>query len=224
MWSSLIPLIIASAILPMQIIVTIVLRRSRSGLQAAASFVAGMTVLRLVQGFVLAVVIGSAQAASDQLASGAGPVLSTILLTAGILLLAAALRQWLTGEDPDAPPPRWLGLAESMKPRTAFGFGMLLVALGGKWWFFTLGAIAAIADADQSVALSVVDYLIFVALAELPVLLIVVSSAIAPQRSEPVLEAISRWLDRNNHRIVIAACVFFGVWFVTEALRNFGIV
>ena len=133
MWSSLIPLIIASAILPMQIIVTIVLRRSRSGLQAAASFVAGMTVLRLVQGFVLAVVIGSAQAASDQLASGAGPVLSTILLTAGILLLAAALRQWLTGEDPDAPPPRWLGLAESMKPRTAFGFGMLLVALGGKW-------------------------------------------------------------------------------------------
>ena len=49
MWSSLIPLIIASAILPMQIIVTIVLRRSRSGLQAAAAFVAGMTVLRLVR-------------------------------------------------------------------------------------------------------------------------------------------------------------------------------
>ena len=225
MWSSLIPLIIASAILPMQIIVTIVLRRSRSGLQAAGAFVAGMTVLRLVQGFVLAVVIGSAQAATDKVDSGGGgPVLSTILLTAGILLLAAALRQWLTGEDPDAPPPRWLGLAESMKPHTAFGFGMLLVALGGKWWVFTLGAIAAIADAGQSLARSVVDYLIFVALAELPVLLIVVSSAVAPQRSEPVLTAISRWMDRNNHRIVIVACVFFGVWFVLTALDNFGVI
>ena len=224
MWATLVPLIIASAILPMQIIVTIVLRRSRAGLQAAAAFVAGMTLLRLVQGFVLAVVIGSAQAASDQVDSGGGPVLSTVLLVAGVVLLAAALRQWLTGEDPDAPPPRWLAVAESMKPHTAFGFGMLLVALGGKWWVFTLGAVAAITDAGQSVALSVVDYLVFVALAELPVLLIVVSSAIAPRRSEPVLEAISRWMDRNNHRIVIAACVFFGVWFVLKALANFGVV
>lgn len=224
MWSSLIPLIIASAILPMQIIVTIVLRRSPSGLGAAAAFVTGMTVLRLVQGFVLAVVIGSAAAATDQVDQGGGPVLSTVLLVAGVVLLAAALRQWLTGADPDAPPPRWLGLAESMRPHTAFGFGMLLVALGGKWWVFTLGAIAAIADAGQSVPRSVLDYLIFVALAELPVLLIVVSSAIAPQRSEPVLEAISGWMDRNNHRIVIAACVFFGLWFVFQALDNFGVV
>lgn len=223
MWASLIPLIIGSAILPMQIIVTIVLRRSRAGLRSAAAFVAGMTLLRLVQGFVLAVVIGSAQAEETQLHTGSEPVVSTVLLMAGILLLVTGLRQWLTGEDPDAPP-RWLGLARSMRPQTAFGFGMLLVALGGKWWVFTLGAVAAIGDADLGRPRSIAVYLVFVALAELPVLLIVVSAAVAPQRSGPALDAISAWMDRNNHRIVVAACTFFGLWFSLVALHDFGVL
>jgi hypothetical protein len=224
MWANLIPLIIGSAILPMQIIVTIVLRRSQAGLEAAAAFVAGMTVLRLVQGLVLGLVVGSAQTAASELQTGADTVVSTILLVAGILLLATGLRQWLTGADPDAPPPRWLNLAQSMRPNTAFGFGMLLVALGGKWWVFTLGAVAAIGDADLGHPRSIVAYLVFVALAELPVLLIVVSAAVAPQRSAPALDAISSWLERNNHRIVIAACVFFGAWFVLKALVDFGVL
>lgn len=224
MWASLIPLIIGSAILPMQIVVTIVLRRSRAGLLAAAGFVAGMTVLRLVQGLALGLLLGSAQSMETKLQTGAGPVASTVLLMAGILLLATALRQSLTGEDPDAPPPRWLGLAAAMKPRAAFGFGMLLVALGGKWWLFTLGAVAAIADADLGPLHSVAVYLIFVALAELPVLLIVLGSALAPRRSGPVLDAVSTWMEKHNHGIVIAACLVFGVWFVVTSLQDFGVL
>jgi hypothetical protein len=69
-----------------------------------------------------------------------------------------------------------------------------------------------------------VDYLVFVALAELPVLLIVVGSALAPQRSAPVLDAISTWLEEHNHGIVIAACLVFGVWFVVKALNDFGVI
>lgn len=224
MWANLIPLIIGSAILPMQIVVTIVLRRSKAGLLAAAAFVAGMTVLRLVQGLVLGLLLGSAQSMETALQSGAGPVVSTVLLMAGILLLAAGLRQYLTGEDPDAPPPRWMGVAVAMKPSTAFGFGMLLVAVGGKWWLFTLGAVGAIADADQGLLPSTVDYLIFVALAETPVLLIVLGSALAPRRSAPVLDAIATWMEKHNHAIVIAACAFFGAWFVVAALRDFGVI
>ncbi len=224
MWANLIPLIIGSAILPMQIVVTIVLRRSEAGLLAAAAFVAGMTVLRLVQGVVLGLLVGSAQSMETELQSGAGPVVSTILLMTGILLLAAGLREYLTGADADAPPPRWRGLAVSMKPRTAFGFGMLLVAVGGKWWLFTLGAVGAIADADPGALHSAVDYLVFVALAELPVLLIVLGSALAPRRSAPLLDAISTWMEKHNHGIVIAACVFFGAWFVVTALGDFGVI
>jgi hypothetical protein len=69
-----------------------------------------------------------------------------------------------------------------------------------------------------------VDYVVFVALAELPVLLIVLGSALAPQRSAPVLDGISTWMERHNHGIVIAACVVFGIWFVYAALSNFGVL
>lgn len=224
MWASLIPLILGSAILPMQIIVTIVLRRSQAGLLSAAGFVAGMTVLRLLQGMVLGLLIGSAQSMETQLATGAGPVLSTILLVAGVLLLATALRQSLTGEDPDAPPPRWLGMAESMRPGSAFGFGMLLVALGGKWWLFTLGAVAAITDADLGHPATALAYVLFVALAELPVILIVLLSALAPTRSAPLLDAVSTWMEDHSHGIVIAACLVFGLWFVVKALNDFGVL
>ena len=60
-------------------------------------------------------------------------------------------------------------------------------------------------------------------LAELPVLFIVVGSAFAPQRSAPLLAAVSAWLERHNHRIVVVACLVFGVWFVLKALIDFGV-
>ena len=56
MWANLVPLIIGSAILPMQIIVTLVLLRSPSGLRSAVAFVSGMTVLGMM---------GEAQKLSD---------------------------------------------------------------------------------------------------------------------------------------------------------------
>jgi hypothetical protein len=115
-------------------------------------------------------------------------------------------------------------VAAAMKPRAAFGFGMLLVAVGGKWWLFTLGAVAAITDADLGHLHSAADYLVFVALAELPVLLIVLGSALAPHRSGPVLDAISTWMEKHNHGIVIAACLVFGLWFVLTALQDFGVL
>ncbi len=49
-----------------------------------------------------------AQAQQTDLESGAGPIVTSFLLVIGILLLATALRQVVTGEDPDAPPPRWV--------------------------------------------------------------------------------------------------------------------
>jgi len=224
MWASLVPLIIGSAILPMQIIVTLLLLRSPSGLRSAAAFVTGMTATRLLQGVVLGLLIVPAQAQQDDLESGAGPMVTSTLLVIGILLLATALRQAITGQDLDAPPPRWVGMASSMKPSTAFGLGMAVVAIGAKWWVFTIGAVAAIVDADLGRPTRALTYLLFVVLAEAPVLVFVVGSALAPQRSRPLLDVVSRWLDRHNHVIVIVACLLFGVWFVVKALVDLGVL
>src|SRR3954468_19972792 len=166
MWANLVPLIIGSAVLPMQIIVTLVLLRSPSGLRSAAAFVSGMTALRLVQGLVLGLLVLPAQAKSSDHEPGPGPIVTTTLLLIGILLLATALRQMVTGEDPDAPPPRWVAMTASMKPSTAFSFGLIIIAVGAKWWVFTLGAVAAIGDADLGRPTRALTYLLYVALAE----------------------------------------------------------
>ena len=110
MWANLVPLIIGSAILPLQIIVTLVLLRSQAGLRSAAAFVSGMTVTRVLQGLLLGLLIVPAQAQQPDLESGAGSILTSTLLVIGILLLATGLRQVVTGEDPDSPPPRWVAM------------------------------------------------------------------------------------------------------------------
>ena len=59
LWSSLIPLIVGGALVPIQIIVTTLLLRSKAGKVAAAAWVAGMTTLRLAQGLVFGLLLGS---------------------------------------------------------------------------------------------------------------------------------------------------------------------
>ncbi|MGB6191886.1 MAG: hypothetical protein WBF42_05425 [Terracidiphilus sp.] len=51
-WVNLAPLILASAVLPLQTILTLQLARSSTA--AACAWVAGMTAVRLIQGFFLA--------------------------------------------------------------------------------------------------------------------------------------------------------------------------
>ena len=58
-WTALLPLVIGSAILPVQITVTVLLLRSSAGRIAAVAWVAGMTAVRLAQGVVFGLVLGT---------------------------------------------------------------------------------------------------------------------------------------------------------------------
>lgn len=62
LWTTLIPLILGSAVLPVQIAITVLLLRSGSGRIAAVACVTGMTVVRLAQGIVIGFVLGAARA------------------------------------------------------------------------------------------------------------------------------------------------------------------
>jgi hypothetical protein len=103
-WSILAPLIVASAVLPAQIVVTLLL--ARSSLRAAFSWVAGMTTVRLIQGVLFGFVFSSVEAKSDTTSSG---LAGGLLLVASLLLYAGAVKKLLAkeAEDEDAPPPKW---------------------------------------------------------------------------------------------------------------------
>ena len=223
LWSTLIPLAVASAVVPVQIVVTILLLQSSGGIRAAGAWVAGMTTTRLVQGLLFGLVFHS----SDQISgdtSGPSPVESAILLVLAVLFYVTALKQVLRHEDPDAPPPRWMTMTASMKPGKAFLIGAGYVAVAAKLWVFTLGAAGAISDADLSRASSVLHFLWYVALAECVLLALLGMMVVAPTKSAAVLGRWSAWLERWNRVILIVLGLVFGTWFLIKALDGLGVI
>ena len=224
LWATLAPLVIGSALVPIQIIVTIMLLRSTAGRRTAVAWVAGMTSVRLAQGILFGLVFSSDRALAEETGARPGPVLSTLLLVLAVLFLVMAARQLLVDIDPDAPPPRWMAMTETMAPAKAFLIGTGLMLVGVKFWVFTLSAVGAIGAAELSRGASIVTFLVFVALTEIVHLVVLAVAFLAPGRAAARLEGASAWLSARNRTIVIVLGVVFGVWFLAKALRGFGIL
>jgi len=214
---SLFPLIIGSALVPVQIIIDILLLKNpKQGLFKALAYVGGMTTLRLLQGLIFGLILTNSVAASTQEDSGRSPIVSTLLLVLGILLLVTAYKQWRKDDDPDAPPPKWLTMIDSITPLKAFGLGFGLLLIGGKFWVFTLGAIGIIGQAQLGQPSSTVAYLLFILLAESLLLIPILIRIIIPKQSISLLEKTSAWLTRYNRSIIIIVSLVFGLIFLYQ--------
>jgi Sap, sulfolipid-1-addressing protein len=223
LWSTLTPLILGSALVPIQIIITIMLLRSSAGRLTAVAWVAGMTVVRLVQGGLFGLVLSNKSGDADS-AGGSSTTVSVLLLVIAALLLVTGIRQLLAEEDPDAPPPKWLTMMETIRPGKAFLLGAGLLLIGAKFWVFTLSALSAIGDADLGRSQAIVMFLLFVVLAESVHLVILAVAFAAPDASKAVLDRASAWLTRHNRMIVIVLSFVFGTWFLVKALSGLGVI
>ena len=214
---SLVPLIIGSAVVPVQIIIDILLLKSpRQGLLKAAAYVGGMTTLRLLQGLIFGMILTNSAASSTEEGGGKSPIVLTLLLVLGVFLLITAYRVWRKEDDPDAPPPKWLTMIDSLTPLKAFGIGFGMLLIGAKFWVFTLGAIGVIGQAQLGQPSSTVAYLLFVLLAESLLLLPIVIRITIPEGSKSLLETISAWLTRYNRPIMILVSLIFGLLFLYQ--------
>jgi Sap, sulfolipid-1-addressing protein len=221
MWSALVPLIVASALVPVQIVVTILLLQSTGGSGAAIAFAAGMTAVRLAQGVVFGLILSSSEVESTS--QGSAAIASTLLVVVAVLLLVMALRQLLADDDPDATPPRWMQATASMTPGPAFLLGAGLLAISAKFWVFTLSAIAAIGEADLGRSGSVAAFLVFVVLAVGVQLVLIGVTVVTPDRSEVLLDRVAVWLNRHNRVLVVVIGLVFGVWFLVKGLDGLGV-
>ncbi|MBK9180975.1 MAG: GAP family protein [Acidimicrobiales bacterium] len=222
-WSALVPLILGSALVPIQIIVTILLLRSAAGKSTAIAWVTGMTAVRLVQGVVFGLILSSTDAEADG-ADSSSTIVSTLLLVVAVLFLVSAVRQLLAGDDPDAAPPKWLQATASMTPMKAFLLGAGILVIGAKFWVFTLGAIGAIGEADLGRPASILTYLAFVVLAVSVNLVLIGIAVVVPSRADLLLDRASEWLTRHNRVIMIVIGFVFGTWFTVKALDGLGVI
>lgn len=214
---SLLPYIIGSAVVPLQIIIGLLfLKSDRQGLFKAVAYVSGMTIVRLLQGLIFGLILtGAAEESSDK-----NLVISTLLLVLGILLLIAAYKKWRGQDDPDDPPPKWLTTIDSSTPLKAFGIGLGLPLIAPKLWVFTLSALATIAAAQLGQPSSAIAFLLFILLAQSLLLFPILIRILLPQKSKSLLDKISDWLTKNNRSIVIFVSLVFGLLFLKSGITG----
>jgi hypothetical protein len=217
---SLLPYIIGSALVPLQIIICLLLLKSpNQGLLKAIAYVTGMTVTRLLQGILFGLVFTGTTPSTDN-SGDQRLIISTLLLVLGILLLIAAYKKWQGEDDPDAPPPQWLTRIESTTLLKALGIGLGLPLIAAKLWVFTLSALATIAAAQLGQPTSAIAFILFIVLAESLLLLPILMRILLPERSKLILTGASAWLTRNSRPITISVSLIFGLWFLFSGIKG----
>lgn len=211
------PFIIGSAVVPLQVMMIILLLNSANqGLFKAICLVAGMTAVRLLQGVIFGLILSPESGET----SGKSPVVSTLLLVLGILLLITFYKQWRNEDDPDGPPPRWMVMLDGLTPLKAFGMGAGLVLISGKFWVFTLSAIGVIEEAVSGQPSSTLAFLLFILLAQSLLLFAILVRVVIPGQSKSILESISAWLTRYNRPIVMVVSLVFGCLFFYQGVSG----
>lgn len=219
--ATLLPFIIGSAVVPLQIIVvTLLLTSEKRGPLKAIAFVLGMTVARLAQGALFGFVLtgGSGDPAD---ANSPGIVKAAALTVLGILLLITAYKKWAKEPDPDAPPPKWLTMLDTVTPLRALFLGAGFVLIAPKLWVFILGAISTIEEAQLGRPASTQTFLLFILLAQSLLLIPILIRLLIPRRAQSLLTALADWMKRYNDPIVIAISLIFGALFLYQGLSAF---
>ena len=226
---TLVPFIIGSVAMPTWILLVVVLLTQAKRRVEALAFVAGVTLVRLVQG----VLFGLILSAYDVPTIGRGPevelVISALLVAGGLLLWAAALQQWLAGHAafaavassaeqleplegvgsvPVEREPRWRTVASRITPMRALLLGAVLVTSSPRAWLFTLGAMGVIAQAYLRPSTSLLAYLFYVVGANLLIVTPILVS------SSTWFDAAARWLELHNRTLVIAVSLVVGSIFL----------
>lgn len=217
---SLLPYIIGSAVVPLQIIISLLLLTSpNQGLLKAVAYVSGMTITRLLQGLVFGLILSGSSALYED-SNGQNAIISTLLLVLGLLLLITAYKKWHGEDDPDDAPPRVLTMIDGLTPIKAFGIGLGLPLVAAKLWVFTLSALATIAEAQLGQAPSAIVYFLFILLAESLLLFPILARILMPDRSKDLLTQLSAWLTRNNRPITVVVSLVFGLFFLYSGISG----
>jgi len=219
LWTTLIPLALATAVLPIQITITLLLLRSDGGVAKGAAWVAGLAIVRVVQYAVFAFVLEQAMANSTP---GPSPVEGALLLVVAVFLYVSAARKLADQPDEDAPPPRWMTMLDGASPRMAFAMGAGIVTFSPKLWAFTLGAIGAVGEAELDPAAGWLVYLVWLIAALSVHLVAVLGLVLLPHQAGPMLGRAADTLEARSRPLLVALGVVFGTWFLLKALVSFG--
>jgi threonine/homoserine/homoserine lactone efflux protein len=212
---NLLPLILGSAILPVGLIINIILLMGANGVARSAALIAGVSLVRLIQGVLFGFIFGASATSSE---GGSSPVTSTLLVIIGLLFAIKGIKTYRNEPDPDDPPPKLMTMVDTLSPTRTFLLGVVWVLLAPKLWVFTLGAISVIGEANLSSSESVIAYLIYVVGCVSFFLILLVIDVVAPEQSKTTLVRLRTWMEQNNRVIMIIVSAVFGALFLYKGI------
>lgn len=205
-----VPMALAVAISPIQIIAIILLLLSPRARTAGPAFLIGWLVGMIVIGglaLALADSIGVDRKADDPSTIG-----SLLQISLGTVLLLLALKQWRSyrSKEDKAGLPGWMAGISGASPIRAAGMGAALSGVNPKIVLFTIGASVSIAQAGASTAAELVALAVFIILGSITVIVPVVWRLAAANRASAVLATWQTWLVRNNAIVMAILLLVFG--------------
>lgn len=221
---ALIPLALAAAIQPVQLMTLIFLLQTERAIANAWAFIGGMTTFHLGLGGLLWVLITQVETSVESGGGNFDLVVGSILLVLGLMLLVYGLRRIFSAEMGDEAAASWLVKLQSVTPIRATLVGFALLALDPRDWLFTLAAVDLIAAADLEGWVSLLAYLVFILLVQSVLIIPMILVMVSPEQSKQRIGALNVWLVRNEHVIEILVAALLGAYFTYAGLETMGLV
>ena len=220
---SLIPLALAAALQPPQVIALLVLLQTRRGTLNGLTYIIGMIAFRLLLGGSFWVLVSSVEETVETAGGNFNLLVGALLLAVGILMLVYALRRGFSAQGEDEAAASWLDKLEDISPLRAALAGVAFLALDPKDWLVDISAINMIADADLSGLDSLLAFLAYILLAQSLLLIPLVLSAAFKHRAQSGLTRLTAWMKRQERAIEIVFALIFGLLFLYTGLDLLGV-
>ena len=214
------PLAVAVAVFPVPIIAMVLTVGSDRGRAKGLAFVLAWCVgLTAVGAFVLALADGADASDDGETATW----VAVVLLALGVLLFAAAIKQWrgrpTAGHE--TPIPVWMRAIHDFTIAKACGAGFALSALNPKNVLLVIAAALEIAAIGLPASQQIAALLVFVVIASVGVLTPFVLAVALGDRSRAPLDALRNWMALNNATIMAVLFVVIGAKLVGDAVVAF---
>jgi hypothetical protein len=207
--SDLLPAAVGIALSPLPIVAVILMLLSARAKSNGISFVAGWFAGLLVVGGAI-LLLGGTSAGTSSEPSQASLIIQLLL---GLLLLAAAFKQWRGFRAPSDEPamPAWMRSIDDFSAVKAFGIAALLSGVNPKNLALNAAGVLVIAQAGLSSTQEWTALLVFVVLSSLTVALPVLYYFIGGEKAKAKLDPMKIWLIANNGAVMPVLFLVFGV-------------
>ncbi len=215
---SILPLAIAVTISPLPIIAEVLLLFTRQPVRNAGAYLAGFLGGVAVVLGVLVVAANALDLARSEPSSGT----AVVQLLLGLLLLAAAYRQFRSrpadGEEP--PQPGWMQGIERFTPGRALGVGAVIGAANPKNVVVGIAAATTITSAGLGAAQAVLAIVVYVVVAGAGVAAPLVVMVVYGEKAGDILEGWRTWLGRNNAAVMSVLFLVFAVVLIGRGIAG----